>query len=314
MAAYCGITYLDTDAYPAEYADKLVMGNIHGNCLNVDHLTRNGSTYKGFGEEDFLSGNDVWFMPVVQKIGPDGCLYVLDWYDRYHCYQDANADPEGIDRGHGRLYRVVHEATGRPEPSIQAEHSAAQLVEDLSSGNVYVRETAQRLLGERKCDGVEETLEQIVQDRDLNMKTRLPALWSLASGHKLRPEFLMNLLDAEESYVRAWAVRLTGNQFANHADLVAKAVGLAEDSARDVQLQVAIALGKFDKVDPLPVWVKILASSGDDPLLPHIVWQNLHPHLPERSAELLGLVESVDLASSPGLAAMLPKVAEKLED
>ncbi len=37
-------------------------------------------------------------MPVSRKIGPDGCLYVLDWYDRYHCYQDAQRDPAGIDR------------------------------------------------------------------------------------------------------------------------------------------------------------------------------------------------------------------------
>ena len=47
-------------------------------------------------------------MPVVQKTGPDGCLYILDWYDRYHCYQDANRDPDGIDRLKGRLYRVVY--------------------------------------------------------------------------------------------------------------------------------------------------------------------------------------------------------------
>ena len=43
---------------------------------------------------DFLTANDAWFMPVSQKIGPDGCLYILDWYDRYHCYQDAHRDPE----------------------------------------------------------------------------------------------------------------------------------------------------------------------------------------------------------------------------
>ena len=40
-------------------------------------------------------------MPVAQKVGPDGCMYILDWYDRYHCYQDANRDPAGIDRLHG---------------------------------------------------------------------------------------------------------------------------------------------------------------------------------------------------------------------
>ena len=57
---------------------------------------------RGVGEgSNFLLANDVWFMPVVQKTGPDGCLYILDWYDRYHCYQDANRDPKGIDRLRG---------------------------------------------------------------------------------------------------------------------------------------------------------------------------------------------------------------------
>ncbi|MEK6259733.1 MAG: PVC-type heme-binding CxxCH protein, partial [Planctomycetota bacterium] len=107
-AAYCGIHYFDSDAYPEQYRGKLYMGNIHGGCINVDRIERDGSTYKGFGEPDFLTANDAWFMPVVQKTGPDGCLYILDWYDRYHCYQDANRDPAGIDRLKGRLYRVVY--------------------------------------------------------------------------------------------------------------------------------------------------------------------------------------------------------------
>ncbi|HLQ46260.1 MAG TPA: PVC-type heme-binding CxxCH protein, partial [Planctomycetaceae bacterium] len=105
-AAYCGIHYFDSDAYPEQYRGKLYMGNIHGGCINVDKLQRDGSTYFATGEPDFLTANDAWFMPVVQKTGPDGCLYILDWYDRYHCYQDANRDPAGIDRLKGRLYRV----------------------------------------------------------------------------------------------------------------------------------------------------------------------------------------------------------------
>jgi putative membrane-bound dehydrogenase-like protein len=104
MAAYCGIEYFDSAAYPEAYREKLYMGNIHGGCINVDRITRSGATYQGFGEPDFLTANDVWFMPVAQKVGPDGCLYVLDWYDRYHCYQDASADPKGVDRGHDRRY------------------------------------------------------------------------------------------------------------------------------------------------------------------------------------------------------------------
>ena len=180
MAAYCGITYFDSAAFPVEYRDRLVMGNIHGNCLNVDRIQRNQSTYQGAGEPDFLSANDVWFMPVVQKVGPDGCLYVLDWYDRYHCYQDASADPEGVDRGHGRLYRVVHTATGRPKSVALDRATPTELVKYLGDANIYVRETAQRLLGEKECSGVIPQLEAISLDAGANHKHRMHAIWARA--------------------------------------------------------------------------------------------------------------------------------------
>ena len=64
-------------------------------------------------EPDLLTANDAWFMPVSLKIGPDGCLYVLDWYDRYHCSQDAARDPDGVDRLKGRLYRLRYGDTPR---------------------------------------------------------------------------------------------------------------------------------------------------------------------------------------------------------
>ena len=90
------------------------MGNIHSERdQRRPDRTQRGSTYRGKSEPDFLNANDAWFMPVVQKVGPDGSLYVLDWYDRYHCYQDANRDPNGIDRLKGRLYRVRYKETPR---------------------------------------------------------------------------------------------------------------------------------------------------------------------------------------------------------
>src|SRR5688572_16687031 len=55
MAAYCGIHYFDSDAYPEQYRNKLYIGNIHGGCINVDKLQRDGSTYFATGEPDFLT-------------------------------------------------------------------------------------------------------------------------------------------------------------------------------------------------------------------------------------------------------------------
>lgn len=192
-AAYCGIHYFDSDGYPEQYRGKLYMGNIHGGCINVDRIERDGSTYKGFGEPDFLTANDAWFMPVVQKTGPDGCLYILDWYDRYHCYQDANRDPAGIDRLKGRLYRVRYngDATakaktaalkreGEPPAEPQTSTASQPAVKPGSAGaspsrtaRIYplidlARETDEQLI-ERlgaKNDFIRWTATRLLQERD----------------------------------------------------------------------------------------------------------------------------------------------------
>ena len=163
-AAYCGIHYFDSPAYPPEYRGRLYMGNIHGNCINVDVLERNGSTYKAKAAPDFLQANDSWFMPVAQKTGPDGCLYILDWYDQYHCYQDANRDPAGIDRLKGRLYRVRYRETPRRAGFDLARSSDDELIELLASPNVYDRDIAQRLLTERASPAIRGKLESLVLD------------------------------------------------------------------------------------------------------------------------------------------------------
>src|SRR5262249_24367357 len=73
-AAYCGLHFYDSDAYPEQYRNKLYMGNIHGGCINVDKLQRDGSTYFATGEPDFLTANDAWFRPVAHQTHPHALL------------------------------------------------------------------------------------------------------------------------------------------------------------------------------------------------------------------------------------------------
>jgi len=147
--AYCGIANLDTDAYPPQYRERIVVGNVHAGALNMDRLQRDGATYLAKAEADLFTANDAWCMPVALKVGPDGCLYVLDWYDRYHCSQDAARDPEGVDRLKGRLYRLRYQNAPRAPKFDLATESDDQLIARLASGNIYFRETAQRILTER---------------------------------------------------------------------------------------------------------------------------------------------------------------------
>jgi len=77
----------------------------------------------------------------------DGCLYVLDWYDRYHCYQDANRDPKGVDRLKGRLYRIRYGATPRAPKFDLAAETSAFARERFPGGSVEVKRDLEKLGG-----------------------------------------------------------------------------------------------------------------------------------------------------------------------
>ncbi|MCA9121903.1 MAG: hypothetical protein KDB11_17055 [Planctomycetales bacterium] len=310
LAAYCGIEYFDSDAYPEEFRDRLYMGNIHGGCINVDEITRSGSTYRGKAAPDFLTANDVWFMPVSQKTGPDGSLYVLDWYDRFHCYQDARAFPDKVDRGHGRLYRIRYKDTARAKSFNLAAESGDELIARLHSPNLFYRNMAQRVLCERADAETNRKLKALALDQGVSRKTRLHAIWSLVGQGNVAADFHHQMLDSSDATLRAWGVRAAGNFAAVDDALRDKIAKMSSDESADVLLQVAIAAGKLEGLDPLPIWVEVLANSGDDELIPHVVWQNLYPSLGDRSKDFLALVKKQDLQAAPNLKKIMPRVTE----
>ncbi|MDR3636518.1 MAG: c-type cytochrome [Isosphaeraceae bacterium] len=314
-AAYCGIHFFDSDAYPPPYRERLYMGNIHGNSINVDTLKRNGSTYRGATAPDFLTANDAWFMPVSQKTGPDGSLYVLDWYDRYHCYQDANRDPAGIDRLKGRLYRIRYRETPRAPQVDFRPTTGPSLARLLNNTNIYIRETFQRVLTEnlqREPGILRPELEQFVLDESQSRKGRMHALWALVGGGPLDRDFHLKVLEHADPGFRAWGVRAAGNMRRVDERVRDRVVALAHDADPAVSLQVAIAVNKIEGAEPIPVWLDILSHCGDDPLIPHIVWQNLHPMLDERGEAFADLVSQKRAGRSAALAELLPRAVERL--
>jgi putative membrane-bound dehydrogenase-like protein len=85
MAAYCGVCIYQGDQFPEQYRGHVLMGNIHQNAINHDVLVPNGSSFKARADKDFLTTTDGWFRPVSQQVGPDGTLWIADWYDKYPC-------------------------------------------------------------------------------------------------------------------------------------------------------------------------------------------------------------------------------------
>ncbi len=314
-AAYCGIHWFDSDAYPPEYREKLYMGNIHGNAINCDRLERNGSTYRGHAEPDFLQANDVWFMPVVQKTGPDGCLYILDWYDQYHCYQDARRVPEALDRSKGRLYRVRYNDTPRaPKFDLTMERDD-KLIERLKSSNIFFRDIAQRLLWERKDSYTMKRLEALALDKSMPRKTRMHALWARLGCGPLDQSFHTAVYLDPDSSFQAWSLRALGNQGQRDGYALQHVASIAVQEFRPSEppalLQAAITAGKLE-VGAATNLLEIASNCGDDPLISHIVWNNLEPLIEEKSREIVIHLSGIGPTKSPALQSLTPLILERM--
>ena len=293
-AAYAGLCLYDADQFPDEYRGTLFMGNLHGSAVNRDTLTRNGATYTQHNAPDFIQANDVWFMPVAEKIGPDGCLYMMDWYDRYHCYQDAGRDPKGVDRTYGRIYRISY---GDP-PAVPAfdlqTMSSPELIKLLSHPNVWWRRQAQRVLNEKFGPSLVPQLQKMALDTTDPTPAHMHALWLLVSQHALEPSFHQKVLESADEPTRNWGVRGAGEMGDVSPEIFQKLKGLARDPSADVRAQVAVAAGRLSRPDGLPLLLALLQNpeNAHDPLIPTIVYNNLLQMIPSRGGEILSAIEN----------------------
>ncbi len=123
--AHCGLAIYQSSLFPPTYRNQLLFGNLHGHRLVANYTDVKGSTYIGKHAADFLRSNDMHFIPVTQKVGPDGALYVSDWSDQQICHRGSGA-VEHWDRSNGRIYRIMYGSSSALQSRVRAAHAPAK--------------------------------------------------------------------------------------------------------------------------------------------------------------------------------------------
>ncbi len=303
MAAYAGVCIYQGDQFPAEYKGMALEGNIHANAIHQDRLVPKGSTFAASFVRDFVRANDGWFMPVSTQSGPDGAVWIMDWYDKYPCYQNAGADPGGVDREHGRIWRVVHTGgqPGMPVPSHPpgldlAKATTADLVKVLAHPNVWHRRMAQRVLGGRPDVASQRPALAAMLKRGPGEDAMLAALWTLFATGLADDGILDEASDSDSPAVRQWAARFTGERSQLTDATVRRLKRLAADESPLVHAAIATALRQLSsgsltvntppRLDPAtagPVLAEVLgvlmenARATTDRDLPFLLWMAIEP-------------------------------------
>ena len=105
--ALCGLSWYEADHFPKEYRGCLYLGNVVTNRVNYDRITWNGATPVAKELPDFLTSSDPWFRPADVKVGPDGALYITDFYNKIIGHYEVDLKHPGRDKDRGRVWRVV---------------------------------------------------------------------------------------------------------------------------------------------------------------------------------------------------------------
>ena len=110
----CGIVYLDGNVWGPQWNDRTLIGNVVTSRVNLDRISYAGSTPKAHEEPDFITSEDPWFRPVDLRLGPDGSLYVADFYNKVIGHYEVPLTHPGRDKERGRIWRVVKKSGALP--------------------------------------------------------------------------------------------------------------------------------------------------------------------------------------------------------
>jgi putative heme-binding domain-containing protein len=254
-----GVAFFDAEHVPQEFRGDAFICNPITHRVNRDKITRTGASFRGQEMPDFLTCDDPWFRPVDVKLGPDGCLYVADFYNRIIGHYEVPLDHPGRDRTSGRIWRISY---GTPKDRRQTDFTKLSLDElwnELDSANSTRRLIATHELVDRFGDEAGEA----AQERFIGASERqqIAAVWILHrtvgfDGKSRRDEALLGLLSPlVRGHLVTAASDRSNEKWDAHpgfAEFVAARLKDEEPMVRRLAMQ---ALARHPKSDHLPALV-----------------------------------------------------------
>jgi putative membrane-bound dehydrogenase-like protein len=289
----CSPVIYTAGLFPPAYLGNTFMCDPANNLIHRDILVPSGATFiaqRGDADCEFLASTDNWFRPVSLTIGPDGALYVCDFYREV--IETPLSLPDDIkkkvnleSRGRGRIWRIVLEGTKRPKKPALSKATSAELVQHLDDRNSWWRLTAQRLLVERQDKKAVEPLQQLAKDAT-TPQGRVHALWTLHSLKALDDKAVERALKDQEPAVREQALRLAEDSLAASPSLVQAVAALTDDPSPRVRFQLAFTLGESQAPEAVRALANVARRDADDPWTQSAVLSSTHRSAPALLEEL----------------------------
>ncbi|RIW14128.1 hypothetical protein D0X99_15110 [Algoriphagus lacus] len=266
-----GLAFSDdtSGSFPEEWRDVAFLANPITGTINSVKIKRNSDgSYSSEHLEDLLVSTDPWFRPVNMEFGPDGSLYIADWYNKIVSHNEVPTTHPDRDKSHGRIWRIRHVSQEEREIPDFRKMKTEDLVEHLQSSSLWAKRSAWQQLSDRPISETKKLSPQLIElagNTSLDEITRIHALWSL-EGINHYDENLMNALiqDPMEN-LRREAIRSLVTFKLSPAEAAIKLKVSSEDSNALIRSQVLRTLSEIGSAVPETIEILLLACKPELP-------------------------------------------------
>ncbi|MBX3439263.1 MAG: c-type cytochrome, partial [Planctomycetaceae bacterium] len=306
----CGPQIVRDGRFPNDVnGAALVCEPVH-NLVSRVILEPHGVTFRGHRhpselQSEFLSSRDNWFRPVRLETGPDDSIWVCDMYrlviEHPQWIPEAWQARLDLYAGHnqGRIYRVRRTETPISAAPDLTRLASKDLVAELASENGWRRDTAQRLLIERREESIVPALDKLARS-DARPEVRVQAMATLGGLGRLSPKLLGQLLTDSDPRVVVQTIQFSEPQIADSAVIDQLLEQVGHDDVR-VRYQLALSLGESNASRVAAALQAIAERDAGDPWIRAAVLSSAGPHAQQLLADLLA-----DRGSLERRASLLP--------
>ena len=256
-------------SFPAEWRDVAFLANPITSSINSVQIVRNpDGTVTSKHLPDLLTSKDDWFRPVNMEFGPDGCLYIADWYNKIVSHNELPTTHPDRDKSHGRIWRIRHVSQKpRTIPDFY-KVKTTKLVDYLKSPSLWSKRAAWHQITDRPAKETRKLASALVTlagDTSQDEITRIHALWSLEGIKHYDAKLLSSLLQAPLHHLRREAVRSLTSFSLSPAQIASEVKDLIEDENPTVRSQVLRTLTGLGQADHAIIDILVRASKPELP-------------------------------------------------
>ena len=240
-------------SFPEEWKDVALLANPITSSINAVKIIRNADgsiTAKHL--EDLLTSEDDWFRPVNMEFGPDGCLYIADWYNKIVSHNELPTTHPDRDKKHGRIWRIRHKSQ-KPRKIINFyEIETRDLVAQLKSPSLWAKRAAWHQISDRPYKETKKLADELVNlagDHSQDESSQILALWSLEGIYHFDQKLMKTLIASSKENLRREAVRSLSSFSLKPIQIAAYLTEIAEDKNPMIRSQVLRTIEEFGTVN-----------------------------------------------------------------